>query len=151
MSQVKLDIRKLPHARDIPLPSYATTLSVGLDLCAAIHPPIILKPGEKCLIPTGVAVFLPENLEGQVRPRSGLAARHGITILNSPGTNDPDYIGEIKVCLINLGHENYEINRGDRIAQLVIAPITRIYFNQVEKFKTEETGRNEQGFGSTGK
>lgn len=129
-------------------PKYATEGSAGADLCAAIQEDIILSPFERKLIPTGVGLEIPKNFEGQIRPRSGLAIKHGISVLNSPGTIDSDYRGEIKVILINLGSEPFKIVPGMKIAQLVIAPITQVSFSPVETF--DETERNDQGFGSTG-
>src|SRR5262252_6571232 len=124
MSGVAVPLQVLPHGEGLPLPSYATPASAGVDLAAAIDRPLILQPGERSKIPTGIALALPEGWEGQVRPRSGLALNHGITILNSPGTIDADYRGEIQVILANLGDAPVTIARGERIAQLVIAPVS---------------------------
>lgn len=148
MSKPILKIKRLPHARNIPLPSYATPLSSGLDLRAAIEQPITVKPLERVLIPTGLILEIPEGYEGQVRPRSGLALKKGITVLNSPGTIDADYRGEVKVILINLGSEEVVIEPGERIAQLVIAPVQRVEVMEVENLTP--TSRGEGGFGSTG-
>ncbi len=145
---IKIKIKRLPHAQDIDLPSYATPLSAGMDLRAAINEKICIRPGERKVIPTGIIIELPEGYEGQVRPRSGLALKKGITVLNSPGTIDADYRGEVKVILINLGEETVEINRGDRIAQLVISPVVKAEIEEVEVLS--ETIRGEGGFGSTG-
>ena len=135
-------------AHDIPLPAYQTDGAVGMDLCAAVESPLTIAPGERALVPTGWAIALPEGYEGQVRPRSGLALRHGVTVLNSPGTVDPDYRGELKVLLINHGHEAFVVARGDRIAQLVIAPIIRAELIEVAALPT--TARGGGGYGSTG-
>jgi dUTP pyrophosphatase len=141
-------IRRLPHAGDLPLPAYATPLSAGLDLLAAVDVAIDLPPLQRATVPTGIAIALPAGLEAQVRPRSGLAARHGITVLNSPGTIDADYRGEIAVVLINLGAANYTIARGLRIAQLVIAPVTSIAWAETDDLAASVRGAG--GFGSTG-
>ena len=141
-------IKKLPHALDLPLPEYATEQSAGLDLLAAIEQEIIIKSGTFALIPTGIAIALPQNTEAQIRPRSGLAAKHGVTVLNSPGTIDADYRGEIKVILVNHGKEDFMINRGMRIAQAVIANYLHVGMREVEDL--EETERGVKGFGSTG-
>jgi dUTP pyrophosphatase len=143
-------IRRLPHGRDLPLPAYETAHAAGMDLRAAVpeEAPIVLRPGDRDAVPTGLAFALPEGFEGQVRPRSGLAARHGISMVNTPGTIDADYRGEVKVILINHGEEDVTIRRGDRIAQLVIAPVVRAEWAEVERL--DETARGEGGFGSTG-
>jgi dUTP pyrophosphatase len=143
-------IRRLPHNQDLPLPAYETPGAAGMDLRAAVadDEPVILRPGARAAAPTGLALALPEGFEGQVRPRSGLAARHGVTVLNTPGTIDSDYRGEVKVILINLGEEDFTIRRGDRIAQLVIAPVTRARWAEVATL--DETARGDGGFGSTG-
>ena len=146
---MKVKVKKLPHAKDLPLPSYATVGSAGLDLLSANQEPILLKPLQRVLVPTGIAIELPEGYEAQVRPRSGLALKHGITLLNSPGTIDPDYRGEIKVILINLGQQDFLIKRGERIAQLVIAPFVRIEWEETEELGN--TLRSDGGFGSTGR
>jgi len=143
-----LKVKRLPHGEGLELPSYATDGSVGLDLRAAVEKPVILKPLERALIPTGLVLEIPEGYEGQVRPRSGLALKKGVTVLNSPGTIDWDYRGEVKVLLINLGTEEVVINRGDRIAQLVISPVSKV--NVVEAEELGTTLRGEKGFGSTG-
>lgn len=142
-------IRKLPHASDLPLPSYASEQASGMDLLAAVEKSVQLNPGEYRLIPTGIAIAIPEGYEGQLRPRSGLALKHGITILNSPGTIDADYRGEIKVILINLSSDTYTIQRGERIAQLVFHALTRIELKAVEELPF--TNRGDGGFGHTGK
>jgi dUTP pyrophosphatase len=143
-----VDIKKLPHAADLPLPSYATAHAAGMDLLAAIDAPMILAPGKHALVPTGLAIALPVGFEAQVRPRSGLAAKNLVTVLNSPGTIDADYRGEIKAILINHGSEPFVIERGMRIAQMVIARHETVTFNEVEELG--ETARGAGGFGSTG-
>ena len=149
MGSVNVDIIALPHAADIPLPEYATADSAGMDLRAATTETITLKPGERKLIPTGIAIALPPGFEAQVRPRSGLALKFGIGMVNAPGTIDADYRGEIGVLLINHGHDDFVINRGDRIAQLVIASYTRVSW--VRQDVLDETERGRGGFGHTGK
>ncbi len=138
----------MPHAADLPLPAYATPLSAGLDLLAAIEAPIELAPLARILVPTGLMLALPAGFEAQIRPRSGLALKQGITVLNSPGTIDADYRGEVQVLLINLGTAPVEIVRGMRIAQMVLARHERIEWQQVSSL--EETERGAGGFGSTG-
>ncbi len=147
---LSLELERLPHGADLPLPTYATAAAAGLDLMAAVpgDAPFILAPGARAAIPTGIAIALPDGFEGQVRPRSGLALKSGVTVLNAPGTVDSDYRGEVKVILINHGHEPFEVARGMRIAQLVVAPVTRIML--VESGKLKETARGVGGFGSTG-
>ncbi|MFN7400989.1 MAG: dUTP diphosphatase [Alphaproteobacteria bacterium] len=147
-SHSNIAITRLPHGKDLALPAYATTHSAGMDLMAAIADPITLAPGERKLIPTGIAIALPDGFEAQVRPRSGLALKHGLSIVNAPGTVDADYRGEVGVLLINLGQENFTIERGMRIAQMVIAPYSRARFNEVLELPSSERG--EGGFGSTG-
>ena len=151
MSQtVKVQIATLPHFDGLALPAYETTLSAGMDLRAAMaeDEPVTLATGQRHLTPTGLTIALPAGFEAQVRPRSGLAAKNGVTVLNSPGTIDADYRGEVKVILINLGQEPFEIKRGERIAQMVIAPVTRAELNVVTEL--DETKRGAGGFGSTG-
>ncbi len=143
-----LKIKLLPHAEGLELPSYATPQSAGMDLRAAIEEPIRIEPGQRVLIPTGLIMEIPEGYEGQVRPRSGLAIKKGLTVANAPGTIDADYRGEVKVILINLGSEPVEIKRGERIAQLVIAPVARVSVEVSQELS--ETQRGEGGFGSTG-
>ena len=145
MTCVTLEV--LPHGEGLPLPAYATEGAAGADLRAAIAEPLVIPAGGTASVPTGLRVALPEGFEMQVRPRSGLAARHGITVLNSPGTVDADYRGEVRVLLVNHGHEAFMIERGDRIAQAVIAPVTRARF---EAGTLDETPRGAGGFGSTG-
>ncbi len=146
----ELRIRRLPHGADLPLPAYQTDHAAGLDLVAAVPADarVTIAPGERAIIPTGIAVALPPGHEGQIRPRSGIALRHGVTVLNSPGTIDADYRGEIQVILVNLGTEKFEIMRGTRIAQLIIAPI--IQAKIVELDGLDATRREAGGFGSTG-
>jgi dUTP pyrophosphatase len=147
---VELRILRLPHSADLPLPAYQTEHAAGLDLVAAVptNAPVRIAPGERAMIPTGIAIALPPGHEGQIRPRSGIALRHGVTVLNSPGTIDADYRGEIQVILVNLGAESFEVTRGTRIAQMIIAPI--IQARIVESGHLDATGREDGGFGSTG-
>jgi len=145
---IEVAVMRLPHGADLPLPDYATEGSAGLDLVAAVAGSVMLRPGVRARIPTGLALGLPAGYEAQVRPRSGLALKHGITVLNSPGTIDADYRGEIGVILINLGQEPVEITRGMRIAQLVLAPVARARFADVSELPGSTRGGG--GFGSTG-
>lgn len=147
---VAVSVRRLPHGADLPLPAYETEGAAGMDLRAALpaDEPVVLVARGRGLVPTGLALQLPAGFEAQVRPRSGLAAKHGVTVLNSPGTVDSDYRGEIKVILVNLGQEDFTIRHGDRIAQLVIAPVIRA--SLVEAETLDETQRGAGGFGSTG-
>jgi dUTP pyrophosphatase len=149
---MSIDVRitRLAHGADLPLPSYQSAHAAGLDLIAAVpqDAPLTLAPGARALIPTGIAIALPDGHEGQVRPRSGLAAKHGLTVLNAPGTIDADYRGEVQVLLVNLGNEAVSVARGMRIAQLVIAPVARAQLREVPAL--DETGRGKGGFGSTG-
>jgi dUTP pyrophosphatase len=144
---VNVKILRLPNGADLPIPSYATSGSAGLDLRSAEA--LTLKPGARALVSTGIAIALSENTEAQVRPRSGLAVKHGVTVLNAPGTIDSDYRGEIKVPLINLGTDDFIIARGDRIAQMVVAPVVQVAL--VEVSSLDETTRGEGGFGSSGR
>jgi dUTP pyrophosphatase len=144
---IEVDIRQLPHGEGLPLPAYETASAAGMDLRAAED--MVLKPGARCLMPTGISLALPHGYEAQVRPRSGLAVKHGVTVLNAPGTIDCDYRGEVKVPLINHGTDDFIIARGDRIAQMVIAPVTRISWRTVEVL--DDTARGAGGFGSSGK
>jgi dUTP pyrophosphatase len=146
---LRVAITQEPHAADLPLPSYQTDGSAGVDLYAAVKDPITLQPGERALIPTGIRIALPPGYEAQVRPRSGLAIRHGISMVNAPGTIDSDYRGEVQVILINLGQEPFTIRRGERIAQMVIAPVMRVEWEVVEKLPP--TARGDGGFGHTGR
>ncbi len=147
---VDIRITRLPHGHDLPLPSYQSALAAGMDLIAAVpaDAPVTLSPGARALIPTGVAIALSPGTEAQVRPRSGLAVKHGLTVLNAPGTVDVDYRGELQVLLVNLGGEPVAIARGMRIAQLVIATVARAQLREVESL--DETARGSGGFGSTG-
>lgn len=138
----------LEHAGNLPVPTRATTGSSGVDLCAALESDIILEPGSTGLIPTGLKVSIPMGYEWQIRPRSGNALKHGITVLNSPGTIDSDYRGEVKIILANLGQESFRIKRGDRIAQAILVPVVYPRFTVVDS--VPETGRGEGGFGHTG-
>jgi dUTP pyrophosphatase len=147
---ISLSLKRLPNGEGLPLPAAQSANAAGLDLCAAVpqDAPITLLPGERALVPTGFAIALPPGHEGQVRPRSGLAVRHGVTVLNSPGTIDADYRGEVKVPIINLGSEHFTISRAMRIAQLVVAPVAAVSVVEVDTL--EDTGRGSGGFGSTG-
>ena len=145
---VTLKIRTLPHFAGLPLPAYQSEQAAGLDLPAAVEEPLLLSPGRRAAVPTGLALELPKGYEAQVRPRSGLALRQGVTVLNSPGTVDADYRGEVKVILINLGEEDFLIERGMRIAQLVVAPVTQARIEVAAEL--EKSGRGAGGFGSTG-
>ena len=147
---VDIRVMRLPHGRDLPLPSYQSALAAGLDLIAAVpaDAPLMLAPGARALIPTGIAIALPPGTEAQVRPRSGLAVKHGLTVLNAPGTIDADYRGELQILLVNLGGEPVAITRGMRIAQLVIATMACATLQEVEFLN--ETTRSKGGFGSTG-
>jgi dUTP pyrophosphatase len=150
MKSVKIKIVQLPHGAGLPLPAYQSADAAGLDLMAAVptDAPVVIAPGAREQIPTGISIALPRGTEGQVRPRSGLAARHGISVLNTPGTVDSDYRGEIQVILVNFGSESFSVERGQRIAQLVIAPVFRAQLFESEKLA--KTARGAQGFGSTG-
>lgn len=151
MNNVTVSVTRLPHGADLPLPGYATTDSAGMDLLAAIDADLPLAPGARMLVPTGLVIALPTGHEAQVRPRSGLALKNGITVLNSPGTIDADYRGEVKVILANLGDESFTISRGMRVAQMVVAPVTRLAWNEVEsEADLPSSERGAGGFGSTG-
>jgi len=143
-------VTQLAHGADLPLPAYETAHAAGMDLRAAVpaDEPLTLRPGDRHAVPTGLAMAIPPGFEGQVRPRSGLALRHGVTCLNSPGTVDADYRGEVKVILINHGPEAFVVRRGDRIAQLLISPVAQASWREVESL--DETARGAGGFGSTG-
>ncbi len=149
MQNPSVQIQALPHGQGIDLPFYATNHAAGADLRAAIDSDVIIEPGCRALIKTGFAMALPDNFEAQIRPRSGLALKHGITVLNSPGTIDADYRGEIGIILINHGDSDFTVQRGDRIAQMVIAPFVQADFKAVESLS--ETKRGAGGFGSSGK
>jgi dUTP pyrophosphatase len=148
MILLKVDVKRLPHGADLPLPEYATADSAGMDLLAAVDGDRTLAPGARMLVPTGLAIALPPGHEAQVRPRSGLALKNGVTVLNSPGTVDADYRGEVGVILANLGDQPFVITRGMRIAQMVVAPVTRFGWDEVAELP--ESGRGAGGFGSTG-
>jgi dUTP pyrophosphatase len=145
---VEIRIRRLARAEGLPFPNYATTGAAGADLCAAVDGDLVIAPGERVAVPTGLVLEIPDGFEGQVRPRSGLAIRHGLTVVNAPGTIDSDYRGELKVLIVNLGSKPATIGRGERIAQLVIAPVTRAVF--VESAELSPSERGDGGFGSTG-
>lgn len=146
MGEVSIKVKALEGAA---IPEYKTAGAAGADICALVGSPVELKPGDKALIGTGLFFAIPDGYEIQVRPRSGLAAKNGVTVLNTPGTIDSDYRGELKVILVNLGKENFTVNKGDRIAQIVVAPVTRGLFETAESL--DETERGSGGFGSTGK
>ncbi len=147
---VEIDILRLPGALDLPLPAYETAGAAGMDVRAAVEAdhPMVLAPGSRAAVPTGLCIALPAGYEAQIRPRSGLALRDGVTALNTPGTIDADYRGEIRVILINLGDRDFTVRRGDRIAQMVIAPVTRAIWREASDL--EATARGQGGFGSTG-
>jgi dUTP pyrophosphatase len=151
LSTIRIDIRQLPHGEGLPLPAYQSAHAAGLDLLAAVpeSAPLLLAPGQHAMVPTGLVIALPEGFEAQVRPRSGLAARHGVTVLNSPGTIDADYRGEIQVILVNHGTEAFTIGRGERIAQMVIAPVVQAELVATSALTPTERGSG--GFGSTGR
>jgi len=145
---MRIMVRRLPHAEGLPLPAYATPGAAGMDLLAAVDAAVIIAPGTRALIPTGLVMALPPGHELQIRPRSGLALRHGITLPNTPGTIDEDYRGEVQVILLNTGTEAFTVERGARIAQAVLAPVVRASWEEVETL--DSTTRNHGGFGSTG-
>jgi len=146
---VRLRVERLKHAAGLPLPAYATESAAGLDLRAAVTAATTLAPGERVAVPTGFRFEIPVGFEGQVRPRSGLALRHGVTVANAPGTIDSDYRGEVAVLLVNLSREPFEIRRGERVAQLVVAPVARVVLEEAVSLAATERG--EGGFGSTGR
>lgn len=148
MSTLSVAVQKLPHGQDLDLPGRATAHAAGVDLRAAVADEIIIEPGNQALIPAGIKIALPVGFEAQVRPRSGLAAKHGVTVLNAPGTIDADYRGEIMVILINHGPRPFRVSRGMRIAQMVIAPLAAVDWEECARLP--ETARGEGGFGSTG-
>jgi dUTP pyrophosphatase len=148
MAGITVAVRRLPHGAGLALPSYATPQSAGMDLLAAVGEPVTLAPGERRLVPTGLAIQLPAGFEAQVRPRSGLALKQGVTVLNAPGTVDADYRGEVGVILVNLGQAPFVIQRGDRIAQLVVAPVVQAAWAEVADLEASQRGAG--GFGSTG-
>ncbi len=141
-------VKRLPHGEGLDLPRYETALAAGCDVRAAVTEALTLKPGDRFMVPTGIAIAMPPGWEAQMRPRSGLAAKHGISCVNSPGTIDADYRGELKVILINHGANDFTINRGDRIGQMVFAPVFQAAFEEVDEL--DETVRGSDGFGSTG-
>jgi len=145
---LSVPLRRLPHGRELPLPAYATDHAAGLDLLAAVSERLEIAPGQRQLVPTGISIALPAGYEAQIRPRSGLALKHGVTLLNSPGTIDADYRGEIGVILINHGTATFTVARGDRIAQLVVAPVSRLAWQEVAELPASTRGIG--GFGSTG-
>jgi dUTP pyrophosphatase len=147
LTTVDIPVQRLPHGGDLDLPRYATPAAAGLDLLAAVTADLVLTPGGRALVPTGIAIALPPGFEGQVRPRSGLALKSGVTVLNSPGTIDADYRGEIGVVLVNLGHAPFTVRRGDRIAQLVIAPCLHAEWREATTLPSTQRGGG--GFGST--
>lgn len=146
---VTVEITRDPGCDDIPLPRYETEHAAGMDVRAAVAEPLTLNPGERALVPTGLRIALPEGYEAQIRPRSGLAFKHGISLLNSPGTIDADYRGEIRIIMANLGQEPFVIHRGDRIAQLIVAPVATVEWRVTDSLS--ETARGDGGFGHTGK
>lgn len=148
MQEVEVLIERMPEARDLPLPSYATSGSAGMDLMAAIEHDLVLPPGERTLVPTGIRIAVPPGFEAQIRPRSGLAIKYGLSMVNTPGTIDSDYRGPVQVIVINHGQEAIAIKRGDRIAQMVICPVARAVFAEHESLP--ETVRGDGGFGHTG-
>lgn len=149
MDELVLRVEQLAEARDLPAPAHMSEHAAGIDLRAAVAAPRTLAPGEFAVVPTGIRISLPHGYEGQVRPRSGLAANHGVTLLNAPGTIDADYRGEVCVVLINHGNAPFEVRRGDRIAQLVVAPVTRVGVELVDEL--DQTPRGSGGFGHTGR
>jgi len=146
---VRLTVMRLPHNADLPLPAYETAQAAGMDLPAAVDEALTIAPGHRALVPTGLAIALPPGFEAQIRPRSGLAARDGVTVLNTPGTVDADYRGEVKVILINLGDAPFTVTRGMRIAQMVIAPVVQAAVSEADTLP--DTPRGTGGFGSTGR
>ena len=145
---IEVLITREAGCEDLPLPAYETDHAAGMDIRAAVCEPLTLEPGERAFVPTGLRIALPIGLEAQIRPRSGLAARQGITMLNTPGTIDADYRGEIRLIVINLGRETYTIQRGDRVAQMIVAPVARVRWRQADAL--DETSRGDGGFGHTG-
>ena len=146
---VSVQITREPGCDDLPLPAYETEHAAGMDMRAAVTEPLTLQPGERSLVPTGLRIALPEGYEAQIRPRSGLAIKHGISLLNTPGTIDADYRGEIRIIIANLGQQPFVINRGDRIAQMIVAPVTKVAWEVTDTLS--ETTRGAGGFGHTGK
>jgi dUTP pyrophosphatase len=148
MPELEIEIARLPGTDDLPLPSYQTSHSAAMDLAAAVAAPLVLEPGARALVPCGFAIAVPEGYEAQVRPRSGLASKHGVTVVNAPGTIDADYRGEVKVALVNLGREPFTVERGMRVAQLLVAPVPRVAWRTV--LELPPTARGAGGFGHTG-
>ena len=148
MSEIKIQIKTLPHFEGLPLPEYQTEGASGIDLVAACGEPVVIQPGDRALIPTGIIISIPRNLEAQIRPRSGLAIKHGITLLNTPGTIDSDYRGEIQIILINHGKEAFTVTRGMRIAQMILAEVVKARLEAVDNL--DGTRRGAGGFGHTG-
>lgn len=147
-ANLRLPIMRLPHGMDLPLPAYATSGAAGMDVAAAVIKPVILAAGERLAIPTGFAMAVPAGYEAQIRPRSGLALKHGVTVANAPGTIDSDYRGEVAILLVNLGDQDFTITRGMRIAQMVVAPVTQV--TPIATDSLADTERGDAGFGSTG-
>ena len=145
---ITIAVKRLAHGGDLPLPSYATKDAAGMDLLAAVSADLVLKPGKRAIVPTGISIALPSGYEAQVRPRSGLAAKNGVTVLNAPGTIDADYRGEVGVILVNHGDQDFTVTRGMRIAQMVIAPVSPALLHEVAELP--DTARGAGGFGSTG-
>jgi dUTP diphosphatase len=148
MPELRVAIQRFPGTSDLPLPSYQTEHSAAMDLAAAVVEPVVMQPGCRALVGCGFAIAVPDGFEAQVRPRSGLASRHGVTVVNAPGTIDADYRGEVKVALVNLGHEPFTVERGMRIAQLLVAPVPRVRWTEVTALPA--TARGAGGFGHTG-
>lgn len=148
MSELEVRIRRLPDTGDLPLPSYQTIHSAAMDLAAAVLAPLVIAPGARALVPCGFSIAVPDGFEAQVRPRSGLASKHGVTVVNAPGTIDADYRGEVKVALVNLGSEAFTVERGMRVAQMLVAPVPRVRWTEVAELP--DTARGEGGFGHTG-
>ncbi|MBA3813013.1 MAG: dUTP diphosphatase [Alphaproteobacteria bacterium] len=147
---ISVAVLKLPHGQDLPLPAYATNQSAGMDLLAAVNGAILLKPLHRKLIPTGISIAIPEGYEVQIRPRSGLALKHGLTVLNTPGTIDSDYRGEIQVILMNLGNEDFLVERGSRIAQMILSPVSTLCWQEIDQHEPCTNINRQGGFGSTG-
>jgi dUTP pyrophosphatase len=146
---IQVKIRRLAHAEGLPLPAYATAGAAGADLCAAVDDPLVIAPGQRVAVPTGLVLEIPDGFEAQIRPRSGQALRRGLTVVNAPGTVDSDYRGELQVLLVNLGDQAVTVERGERVAQMVLAPVTRADFAEVETLSRSRRG--DGGFGSTGR
>jgi len=149
MPELQIEIARLPGTADLPLPSYQTEHSAAMDLAAAVTEPLVLAPGGRALVPCGFSIAVPEGYEAQVRPRSGLASKHGVTVVNAPGTIDADYRGEVKVALINLGRDPFTVERGMRVAQLIVAPVPKVRWKETAELSP--TSRGAGGFGHTGR